>query len=149
MTSRFLIEVPTKFTARVGERPAPSHGDAEVDLFAEQHAVRQAARKHSYTGKTYNSVENISQFFQERGLQPPPAAPKGQPAVRKAPPAKPKSSARKPALRSGVTVNHPRYGRGLVLRREGDGEDAKLTVNFPGHGLKKLLAKYAGLKVTE
>jgi DNA helicase-2/ATP-dependent DNA helicase PcrA len=149
MTSRFLIEVPTKFTTRVGERPAPSHRDAEVDLFAEQHAVRQAARKHSYTGKTYNSVENISQFFQERGLQPPPAAPKAQPALRKAPPSKLKSSASKPALRSGVTVNHPRYGRGLVLRREGDGEDAKLTVNFPGHGLKKLLAKYAGLKVAE
>ena len=48
-----------------------------------------------------------------------------------------------------MTVEHPRYGRGMVLRREGDGERAKLTVNFPGHGLKKLVVKYAGLKVTE
>jgi hypothetical protein len=31
------------------------------------------------------------------------------------------------------------------MRREGDGEDAKLTVMFPGHGLKKLIAKYAQL----
>jgi DNA helicase-2/ATP-dependent DNA helicase PcrA len=42
-------------------------------------------------------------------------------------------------------VSHPKYGRGIVLRKEGDGDDAKLTVSFPGHGLKKLLAKFAGL----
>ena len=149
MASRFLIEVPSKFSARLDESPPRPGERAELDLFAEQHAVRQAVKKHSYTGKTYNSVENISQFFQDRGLQSPPATPKVPPAVRKAPPATPRNAARKPALRSGVTVDHPRYGRGLVLRREGDGEDAKLTVSFPGHGLKKLLAKYAGLKVTE
>ena len=34
-------------------------------------------------------------------------------------------------------IRHPKYGRGTVLRREGDGEDAKLTVSFPGYGLKK------------
>ena len=30
--------------------------------------------------------------------------------------------------------------------REGDGDDAKITVNFPRFGLKKLIEKYAGLK---
>jgi DNA helicase II / ATP-dependent DNA helicase PcrA len=33
-----------------------------------------------------------------------------------------------------------------VMRREGDGEDARLTINFPGYGLKKLIEKYAGIK---
>ena len=43
---------------------------------------------------------------------------------------------------SGVAmIRHPKYGRGTVLRREGDGEDAKLTVSFPGYGLKKLVRK--------
>jgi DNA helicase-2/ATP-dependent DNA helicase PcrA len=46
-------------------------------------------------------------------------------------------------------VTHPVYGRGTVLRREGEGEDAKLTVMFPGYGLKKLALKYAGLKTDE
>ena len=46
-------------------------------------------------------------------------------------------------------IEHPRWGRGTVVRREGEGEDAKLTVQFPGHGLKKLLQKYAGLKTEE
>ena len=46
----------------------------------------------------------------------------------------------------GTVVNHPKYGRGSVLRQEGAGEDAKLTVSFPGYGLKKLIAKLAGLK---
>jgi DNA helicase-2/ATP-dependent DNA helicase PcrA len=56
----------------------------------------------------------------------------------------------KPAVKKvgpGSTVNHPKYGRGTIMRLEGTGEDAKVTVSFPGHGLKKLIAKYAGIKV--
>ena len=30
--------------------------------------MRQAARRNTFTGKTYNSLENISQFFGERGM---------------------------------------------------------------------------------
>jgi DNA helicase-2/ATP-dependent DNA helicase PcrA len=49
----------------------------------------------------------------------------------------------------GAVIEHPRFGRGTVVRREGEGEEAKLTVNFPGYGLKKLVQKYAGLKTDE
>ena len=52
-------------------------------------------------------------------------------------------------IRSGTVIEHPKYGRGTVVRKEGDGEDAKLTVSFPGHGLKKLIQKFAGITVTE
>jgi DNA helicase-2/ATP-dependent DNA helicase PcrA len=48
--------------------------------------------------------------------------------------------------RPGAVVDHPKYGTGTVVRREGDGDDAKITVNFPRFGLKKLVEKYAGLK---
>jgi hypothetical protein len=41
----------------------------------------------------------------------------------------------------GSTVRHPKYGRGMVLRREGEGDEAKLTVNFPGFGLEEVNAK--------
>ncbi|MGH9623820.1 MAG: hypothetical protein ACRD4G_05725, partial [Bryobacteraceae bacterium] len=50
-------------------------------------------------------------------------------------------------FRQGAVVEHPKYGRGTVVRREGDGEDAKLTINFPGYGLKKIVEKYAGMKI--
>jgi DNA helicase-2/ATP-dependent DNA helicase PcrA len=46
----------------------------------------------------------------------------------------------------GSYVRHAKYGRGLVLRREGAGESSKLTVTFPGYGQKKLVEKYAGLE---
>ncbi len=46
----------------------------------------------------------------------------------------------------GSYVKHAKYGRGLVLRREGVGESLKLTVTFPGYGQKKLVQKYAGLE---
>lgn len=52
-------------------------------------------------------------------------------------------------LRVGAGVVHARYGRGTIVRREGDGDDTKLIVSFPGHGLKKLIEKFAGLKVAK
>ena len=50
-------------------------------------------------------------------------------------------------LRPGVRVRHPLFGAGTVLRREGRGDDLKLTVSFPGVGAKKLVARFAGLEL--
>jgi DNA helicase-2/ATP-dependent DNA helicase PcrA len=133
----------------------------EVDLLAERYDVRQAAKRNNYTGKTYNSTDNIQQYFGDRGMQfntgkkpasppnpnktppQPPPAPFSRPAQSK--PVAAPSPVRKTA-RAGMTVEHPKYGTGTVVRREGEGEDAKITVNFPRFGLKKLVEKYAGLK---
>jgi DNA helicase-2/ATP-dependent DNA helicase PcrA len=161
--SRFVSEVPIELTDYLGESPRrmPSGFQTpdEVDLLVERHEVKEAARRNTYTGKTYNSLDNISQFFEERGLKPPVAGgfvqppPQAPPAVRPVQPGRqegPPRQATKPrGLKNGATVDHPRYGKGVVLRREGEGDNAKITVSFPGYGLKKLIAKYAGLKVQE
>ncbi len=52
----------------------------------------------------------------------------------------------KKGFRPGQKVRHPKYGEGTVYQREGDGEDAKITVQFPRFGLKKLVEKYAQLE---
>ena len=120
-----------------------------VDLLAERYEVRDAARRNLYTGKTYNSVENIKQFFSEKGMPVPQgiaaAAPQPAPAV--SAPAAPvvKKAAKK--VGPGSVIEHAKYGRGTVLRIEGSGEYTKVTVNFPAYGLKKLIAKFAGIKV--
>jgi len=50
------------------------------------------------------------------------------------------------AIVPGSHVRHEKYGTGLVLRREGSGDNTKLTVSFPGFGQKKLIEKYANLE---
>jgi DNA helicase-2/ATP-dependent DNA helicase PcrA len=123
-----------------------------VDLTAERFDARQIARRGTFTGKTYNSVSNISQFFEQRGI--PFGAPKtvsaaAPPQPRPPVPSKPLPAAAPPVrrgARAGMVVEHPKYGTGTVVRREGDGDNAKITVNFPRYGLKKLVEKYAGLK---
>ncbi len=50
-------------------------------------------------------------------------------------------------LRPGARVRHPLFGIGTVLRREGEGDELKLTVSFPAVGAKKLVARYAGLEL--
>ena len=230
--SRFLNEVPAQLIENLTEdRTSAFH----VDLYGERQMVREVARRNTYTGKTYNSLDHISQFFSERGIPAPamrpsgqgsgtplfplpprrpesaaPTAESGRPAgasfreamgesARQAssqgalfsmPPAQPQTDSRlRPPMagagsagvtphtagpprfvapkspvvasmpstapkkgggvRAGATVAHPKYGKGLVLRKEGDGDEAKITVSFPGHGLKKLVAKYASLKVVD
>jgi DNA helicase-2/ATP-dependent DNA helicase PcrA len=49
-------------------------------------------------------------------------------------------------LRKGERVRHAKYGEGTILMREGEGEDAKLTVLFTRHGMKKLMEKFANLQ---
>jgi DNA helicase II / ATP-dependent DNA helicase PcrA len=49
-------------------------------------------------------------------------------------------------FRSGQQVRHPKYGVGAVVRREGDGDDAKITVQFAQFGVKKLVEKFAQLE---
>jgi DNA helicase II / ATP-dependent DNA helicase PcrA len=150
--SRFLREVPRGLVEDLSpsRQTVPARGP---DLFAEQYEVREAAKRNLYTGKTYNSVENIQQFFAERGKPAIPPKPPSPPQAASAPPAIPQprpAAARPPAgrrgFRAGAMIRHPKYGRGTVLRREGEGEDAKLTVSFPGYGLKKLVEKYAGIQ---
>ena len=43
-------------------------------------------------------------------------------------------------------MRHAKYGEGQIVMREGSGEDTKLTVIFPRHGLKKLMEKFANLE---
>ncbi len=147
--SRFLREIPPEYTVRLG--PGGAAEAEPLDLFAERHAVRRAAEKNAYTGKTYNSLENIAQFFRERGLEPPPAAAEAEKPRRPetAPPAGRNAKKPRKRFRSGVMVEHPRFGRGMVLRQEGEGDDAKLTINFQGYGLRKMVVKYASLKIAE
>jgi DNA helicase II / ATP-dependent DNA helicase PcrA len=82
----------------------------------------------------YNSIDNIAEFFASRGKKF---------KFRKCVPDEPTG---KRGFRPGQKVKHPKYGEGTVYQREGDGEDAKITVQFPRFGLKKLVERYAQLE---
>lgn len=45
----------------------------------------------------------------------------------------------------GTHVIHPKYGKGLVISREGKDPLIKLTISFPGFGQKKLVERFANL----
>src|SRR5258708_7640488 len=128
-----------------------------------------------FPGKTYDSVESIEEFFRkraakmgghgtpsvkDRGGNSPQATPDdraGMANLDRSPNARQGSrsalntdrNARDPGSNDiipGSYVRHAKYGRGLVLRREGSGDQIKFTVSFPGYGQKKLIEKYANLE---
>ncbi len=114
-------------------------------------SARRPAGK--YAGKTYDSVESIEEFFRKRnqqvGFQVQSPKSKVQSRDTAGTAGSPRSDTRyatpQPFM-PGSYVRHAKYGRGLVLRREGSGDQIKLTVSFPGYGAKKLVEKYAGLE---
>ncbi len=80
------------------------------------------------------SIDNIAQFFSARGQKfPRPQIPVSEPGG-------------KTGFRSGQRVRHPKYGEGVVFKREGEGENTKITVQFPRFGIKKLVEKFAQLE---
>lgn len=123
-----------------------------------------------YTGKTYDSVDAINEFFRKRAEANSQndnfSAPAASDELTKDGESKPASSplerlkafAASSAAQNqnekretsgffaGMHVRHEKYGKGLVLRREGSGDNVKLTISFPGFGQKKMIEKYANLQ---
>ncbi len=50
-------------------------------------------------------------------------------------------------MRVGRIVMHPSFGRGKIIKVEGFGESLRLEILFTGIGLKKIMAKFAKLKI--
>jgi DNA helicase-2/ATP-dependent DNA helicase PcrA len=162
--SRFLEEVPADLmedlgsssrnrsragtdrvgTARVGTgafaRPAGQGpvGFDETPHYAYEDEDQSAAwtppgNQRQPPAPKYNSIDNIAEFFASRGKK------FNIPKMPEPPPGR-------KGFRPGQKVRHPKYGEGTVYQREGDGEEAKITVQFPRFGLKKLVEKYAQLE---
>jgi len=168
--SQFLNEMPLELMedlSRGNSWLSFARGSAAIDYPESGH--RKERKK--FEGKTYDSVDSIAEFFKQRGQQFGQSSgssklsreygQKGASSFRT------RSSSSQPETRNtkldsksrdakietaesefapGSYVRHAKYGRGLVLRREGAGEGVKLTVTFPGYGQKKLVQKYANLE---
>ena len=149
--SRFLEEIPPELVEELGTSrratigrtrvSAPhEHGPAHYAYEDEDQRAHWAAGSQrpaapaAYSGRSYNSIENIAEFFASRGKKF---------SMAKLPVEEPKG---RRGFRPGQRVRHPKYGEGTVYQREGEGEEAKITVQFLRFGLKKLVEKYAQLE---
>ena len=50
-------------------------------------------------------------------------------------------------IQPGTEVKHVRFGKGKVLKLEGNAPNVKATVFFPSAGQKQLLLKFAKLEI--
>jgi DNA helicase-2/ATP-dependent DNA helicase PcrA len=164
--SRFLEEVPGSLIEELGTKRARVGADAFVRPAERNSAYAAESAHYSYEdedqsavwnhgrnshvsqnrrdmghptkptppARPYNSIENIAEFFASRGRKF---------TISKTPVEEPTG---KRGFRPGQKVRHPKYGEGTVYQREGEGEEAKITVQFPRFGLKKLVEKYAQLE---
>ncbi len=121
-----------------GTKPSRFLDEIPQELLEPLNVTMFASRPRTTWGNAVNSVEGVERFFADRGRGRQPAD--SRPAI---PSSRPAAPAR---WRQGSRVRHPKYGVGTVLASEGEGEDTKLTVSFPGYGRKKLVERYASLE---
>jgi len=151
--SRFLEEIPAHLLDYLGT-PRQSRSSSQRNTeYADQHysyededqsaptsyaappqRQKPSSNSSTYAGPKYNSIDNIAEFFASRGKK------FTRPQIT------PDTPASKSSFRPGQRVKHPKFGEGVVYQREGEGESAKITVQFPRFGLKKLVEKYAQLE---
>jgi DNA helicase-2/ATP-dependent DNA helicase PcrA len=156
--SRFLEEIPAHLLDYLGT-PRQSRGVSQNSAsrrsteYADQHysyededqsaptsyaapprQQKPSSSSSAYAGPKYNSIDNIAEFFASRGKK------FNRPQITADAPAS------RSSFRPGQRVKHPKFGEGVVYQREGEGESAKITVQFPRFGLKKLVEKYAQLE---
>ncbi len=160
--SRFLEEVPSQLVENLGGRsPAwatPAYGvgsrhrhgnDSEGAHFNYEDESQEIPRSLAPSSSSRpgfapkgkgpeGSLDNIAHFFGGKTG--------GRPGAFARPAMDIPATHGASGLRKGQHVVHAKYGEGTVLVREGDGEDAKLTVLFARHGVKKLMEKFANLK---
>jgi DNA helicase II / ATP-dependent DNA helicase PcrA len=156
MPSRFLEEIPQHlledlspaqrtparggYTDRYSSRRGNGDGwespsdDRHQGHYRYEDEDQSSRSPNARAGQGEASLDNVAQFFRSR---------QGSNN-------RPKMDLPSPTgltgLRSGQRVRHPKYGEGVVFRREGEGDDAKVTVQFREFGVKKLVEKFAQLE---
>ncbi|HMO80450.1 MAG TPA: 3'-5' exonuclease [Pyrinomonadaceae bacterium] len=162
--SQFLNELPLELIEDLSYGPSwlsYARSDATISNKYAAAALRGENRTEKprklFTGKTYNSVEAVAEFFKKREAgavtdkDESSTSERSQTGIEKLKAfAAQRTEHGKPeppkGFVAGSHVRHEKYGKGLVLRREGSGDNVKLTISFPGVGQKKMIEKYANLQ---
>jgi DNA helicase II / ATP-dependent DNA helicase PcrA len=158
--SRFLNEIPLELMQDMSlggswlgfaARPDTQHNRQAASALRGNDLAPPVKKTTNYTGKTYNSADSVRDFFKRQTDKADSDA-----ATRRHGDTENRSASTRSrgsasgadagGFRIGTRVKHAKYGTGVVLRSEGAGEDAKLTVSFPGYGQKKFVAKFAALE---
>lgn len=128
LPSRFLAEIPGELVetirgsmAEIGEtrryEPDPEYS------YSSEEFLRRVRGKPAPSVATPKPARSTSSFGRSLGKR---------------------SAAADPML--GRKVRHPDYGVGTVVGVEGDEEDRRVSVSFPGRGTKKFIERYAHLE---
>ncbi len=170
LPSRFLKEIPPELvedrSSRVWQPGASRHAGEAAGSFpgtGSASGPRRTSLVATAGIETHDSVAAVADFFREKGIS------MDMPATSRA------STARRSAIREGgaspglrreaprlgqalrelrkqgpfargTRVRHSKFGIGVVERRDGEGPNAKLSVYFRNHGMKRLVAGYADLQ---
>jgi DNA helicase-2/ATP-dependent DNA helicase PcrA len=126
--SRFLAEIPSELV------------DTVRGSMAEIGETRRYEPDPEYSYSADEFLRRVRRGAQPAAHQPqrPASTPSfGRPAIRRGADANPLL---------GQKVRHPQYGVGTIIGVEGDDDDRRLSVTFPGRGTKKFVERYAQLQ---
>jgi DNA helicase-2/ATP-dependent DNA helicase PcrA len=133
--SRFLKEIPVEEIDDLSPGESWLAASGRADMSSPRSDLSPPKPKQPFAGKTYNSVESIQEFFKQKGIQVDVTTLRAS-----------KAETPRKRFAPGARVRHPKYGVGQIIKREGAGQEVKLTIRFPGFGDRKLMEAVAELE---
>ncbi|MGI6219405.1 MAG: ATP-dependent helicase [Bacteroidaceae bacterium] len=129
--SRFLSDIDPQYL----DVHSPGQGSGRPSF-------RSAGTSSEKSWGNFRKVQGLSEKVQGlsekvSGLSPLSSLPRAKTGV---------PSAATGGLQPGMRVEHERFGQGEVLKVEGEGENAKATIQFDSCGQKQLLLRFARIK---
>jgi DNA helicase-2/ATP-dependent DNA helicase PcrA len=119
--SRFIEEIPAELVEEAGGNRRTGRSGRSADPGAGRDRIAERALRPSMTSSTTSSIG----------------------AARQAPQP---TNAHALGFRVGEDVRHPRFGDGIILAIEGEGDKAVATIRFPQAGERQLLLSWAPLE---
>jgi DNA helicase-2/ATP-dependent DNA helicase PcrA len=131
MPSRFLAEIPSELVetvrgsmAEIGEtrryEPDPEYSYSAEEFTRRVRGISAPAARAPQRRAPVSTTPSFGRSVIKRGGQSDPML--------------------------GTKVRHPEYGVGTVVGVEGDEDDRRVSVSFPGRGTKKFVERYAQLQ---
>lgn len=125
--------------------------DPKPSLFDDEPETSHTSGRSSLSEGNFKSVRalNAAKRYMETHSSHPASRSTGSSAASVSSSAASSAGSSSCGLQEGMKIEHQRFGRGMVLKIEGTGENTKATVEFVHSGTKQLLLKYAKFTVVD
>lgn len=167
--SQFLQKIPPNMITNLSTLPSllsyqqQSHqqNNKNINLLNKQNKIHETIDKKLYNNPTYNSINNLTNFFSNHNLTIPKNIKQPQPknkitsktqnhitTIRHPPLSHNKGHIQNNNFHLNTQVHHQKFNINTIMKSKNNKTKSKITIHFQNHNIKKLQIKFTKLVPT-